>query len=241
MFSCLIVEDDYSFGISVKIQVQELGLKVTNIVSTIEEIKEALESNHVDLILSDIKLKNGEYSYEYFAESKTEIPIIFFSALKDNALYDKTKCANPYIILTKPLDDNSFKSAVFGALKEKMDAKEKGGEIERTDKTIFIRNKGKLISIDSEQVAFVKSEGNHCFINLDTKKIAIRSSLKNIQETLNNPSLIQVQRAYLVNLKYITDVNIGTNILQISETSIPIGRKYKRVLIESIKNNMTKD
>lgn len=234
MFSCLIVEDDYSFGLSVKIQLQEFGFKVIDIVSTIKDISSTLFEHHVDLILSDIKLKNGEYSYEYFSTHQVDIPIIYFSALADGSLYEKTKESNPYIILSKPLNDNSLKSAVFGALKNKIEAKQKGGEIERSDKNIFIRVKGKLISINPQNVRYVHSEGNHCFIYLDNKKIAIRSSLKNILEKLSNPDIIKVHRAYLTNVKFIDDVKISENEITLSDTTIPIGRKYKSELMTKL-------
>ena len=66
MLKCLIVEDDYVFAVDTKIKVEEIGLKVVAIVATFAEINEALKNDKVDIILSDVKLKNGEFAFDFF-------------------------------------------------------------------------------------------------------------------------------------------------------------------------------
>lgn len=236
MFYCLIIEDDYTFGMNVKIQVQEMGIKVVGIVSSINGIEEALAQNHIDLILSDIKLEDSQYSYDFFSNKALNIPIIFFSAYKEEEIYEKSQKVKPYIFLTKPFDKITLKSAVHGALREKMDALEKGGDIQRTDQLTFIRNKGKLIPIKPTDILYIHSEGNYCYLILKKKKIAIRSSLKNILEKLNLETIIQVHRAYMINIPFVENLDIGKNELRIKDTIIPIGRKYKKDLIDRMKD-----
>lgn len=235
MFSCLVVEDDYAFGMNVKIQVQEMGIKVVAIVSSVSGIEEALDKNHVDIILSDVKLANSQYSYDFFSEKNYDIPIIFFSAYKEEEIYERSQKAKPYVFLTKPFDKITLKSAISGALREKKDAKEKGGDIQRADHSIFIRNKGKLVPVRPADIYYIHSEGNYCYLIFHNRKIAIRSSLKNILEKLKLDAIIQVHRAYMVNKQHIEDLNIGKNELIINNTIIPIGRKFKKDLIEKMK------
>ncbi len=231
MFSCLIIEDDFAFGMNVKVQVQAMGIKVLDIVSSIDGIEEMLLKNHVDIIISDVKLEDGKYAYEFFNQKSLNIPIIFVSAYKEQEIFEKSQMAKPYIFLTKPVDPMTLKSAVDGALREKIEAKQKGGDIQRSDHSVFIRNKGKLVPIKPSELHFVRSEGNYCYLMFENKKIAIRSSLKNILEKVDTKAVIQVHRAYLVNINYVQNLNIGNNEIKVNQTLIPIGRKYKKDLI----------
>ena len=81
MLKCLIVEDDYAFAVDTKIKAEEAGVKVSAIVSSFTEINEALRNDDIDLILSDVKLKDGEYAFDYFNALTNPPPIIFFSGI----------------------------------------------------------------------------------------------------------------------------------------------------------------
>jgi len=236
MLNCLIVEDDYAFAIDTKIKAEEIGVEVIGIVSTFAEINEALSSQKIDLILSDVKLKNGEYAFDLFKSLNDLPPIILFSGTKDSSLYDKSRETNPYIYLSKPFDDITLRSAIEGALRSKQEALLlETGDIQKKEQNLFVRSNGQMINLRPADIIYIKSEGNYIYIYTITRKIAIRSSIKNVLEKIKSDFFMQVHRGYAINILMVNEFNISENYARINENRIPIGRKYKKDFRERLK------
>lgn len=235
MPTCVIIEDDFAFAIDTKIKAEEIGLNVVDIISKYEDIQIVLSKLDVDVILSDVKLGPNLYAYNALKGLDCLPPIIFFSSYIDDQLYQKSKVMEPYIYLIKPFDKLTLQSSVDGALRSKMRTMKKGGDIHREDELVFVRSKGKLISIDPNEVTYVHSEGNYCYVYMDSKKIAIRSSIKNVMDKFRSPNFYQVHRAYMINTNYIKSLIVSESVVLILDQKIPIGRKYKKGLIDKLK------
>lgn len=233
--NCLIVEDDYAFAIDTKIRAEELGLKVLAIASTFKEIDEALSKYSFDLILSDVKLSSKEYVYDFFDSKEGLPPLILFSGLDSMDVYEKSKTSNPYVFLVKPFDDITLRSAVDGALKSMTDAMQKGGDIQKNNNILYVRSSGKLISLDSDKISYVKAEGNYCIIFIDDKKIVIRSSISNALKMIDRPNFIQIHRGYIANIDIASELLISENVLKVGIEKLPVGRKYKKELVTLLK------
>lgn len=236
MLKCLIVEDDYAFGIDTKIKVEEAGVSVIGIVSSFAEINTALVNEKIDIILSDVQLKNGEFAFDYFKTIKNLPPIIFFSGVKDASFYNKSKESNPYIYLSKPFDDITLKSAIEGALRSKREKNSELGDIHKKDQSLFVRSQGQMINLKPTDIYFIQSEGNYIYIFTKNRKIVIRSSIKNVLSNIDSNFFIQVHRAYAVNIKEVNEFNISENYVHIGENKIPVGRKYKKQFRDKLKS-----
>jgi len=235
--NCLIVEDDYAFALDTKIRAEELGLEVVTIASTFQEIDEALSKYSIDIILSDVKLNSQEYVYDYFKTIKNLPPLILFSGMDSMDMYEKSKDSNPYVFLVKPFDDITLRSAVEGALKSMTEAMQKGGDIQSTNNSLYVRSSGKLISLDSDKISYIKAEGNYCLIHLGDRKIVIRSSISNALKMINKPNFIQIHRGYIANVQKAKELVISENVLLMGNEQLPVGRKYKKELVLLLKNN----
>ena len=230
---CVIIEDNYLTAMSLSRMVEELGYEVLANLQTKEEVDASIELDNADVILSDVKLDVETFAFDVLKDCKDSVPIILFSSHVDLDLYNQCKKLNPYIYLIKPIDKLTLRSAVEGALSNKRsksvnDLKVEGGKV-------FVKTKGKLISVDPRDVLFIESEGNYCYINMVDRKIVIRSSLSAILTTFNSKLLIQTQRGYIVNIDKIQDVDITRDFIVLGDHTIPIGRKYKKKVLDHIK------
>jgi DNA-binding LytR/AlgR family response regulator len=234
MLECIIIEDDFAFALSTKIMVEEIGLKVSCIISKFEDIVPMITDNSADIILSDIRIGADEYSYEALSEVENLPPVVFFSGYIDDRQYIKSQSVDSYIYLIKPFNKITLQSAIDGALKQKKKAINYGGDIHKNGNTLFVRSKGKLISIDPLDIKYVQSEGNYCYLYTKDGKIAIRSSLKNVFKKLPNSGYFQIHRSYMINLNFIDKIVLGKNQLVIGDDILPIGRKYKKELIDEV-------
>ncbi len=235
MLNCLIVEDDYAFAIDTKLRAEEVGVKVVGIVSSFAEIKEALQKEKIDLILSDVKLKNGEYAFDFFKTIEDLPPIIFFSGVKDSSLYDKSKESKPYVYLSKPFDDVTLKSAIEGALRSKKESLFDTEDIQVKEHNLFVRSNGQMINLRPSDIFYIKSEGNYILIFTKSKKIVIRSSIKKVLAKINSDKFMQVHRGYAANISKVDSFNISESYAIINSENIPIGRKFKKLFREKLK------
>lgn len=236
MLKCLIVEDDYAFAVDTKIKAEQSGVKVHDIVSTFAEIKKVLQSEKIDLILSDVKLQNGEYAFDIFSSMENLPPIIFFSGVKDSSLYDKSRSSNPYIYLSKPFDEVTLKSAIDGALRIKKEILSETGDILNKNHQLFIRSNGQMINLKPSEIYFIKSEGNYIYIHTANKKIAIRSSIKNVLGKIDSTDFMQIHRGYAINITKVVNFNISESLVEVNSTEIPVGRKFKKEFRERLRD-----
>lgn len=236
MLKCLIVEDDYAFAIDTKIKAEEAGVSVTGIATNLREIEDALQNDKVDLILSDVILKDGEYAFDYFNKIEHLPPIIFFSGIRDSSLYDKSKASKPYIYLSKPFDEITLKSAIDGALRPKKEKLSETGDIQTINHNLFVRSKGQMINLSSDEILYLESEGNYIYIYTHNRKIAIRSSIKNVLSKIDSPNFVQVHRGYAVNVYEVKEFYISENYAVVNSVKIPIGRKFKKEFREKLKS-----
>jgi len=145
-----------------------------------------------------------------------------------------SKDANPYVYLVKPFDTLTLRSAIDGALRSQLSPESTNNNVDIQGKSIFLRSKGKLVSLKYNDIKYIESEGNYCTFNCRGNKIAIRSSIKKVLQQIDSSEFIQVQRAFVVNIEFIKELKFAESEIVLEDTVIPIGRKYKRNVIDTV-------
>jgi len=239
MKSCLVIEDDYLFYLETESVLKKLGYTKIENVKNISEVAISIEQSKFDLIISDMILESGELAWDYFKQNKTDIPIIFTTVMLDKDLFNEIQAFKSMLYLVKPVNQLTLESAILtsedNSRKSESTPNLKGIDIQQHNDTIFVRSQGEIYRIAPKDIQFVKSDGNYCIIQTPSKKFVVRSSIRNMIRLINDDRFIQVQRAYLINIKFIDKIIINRNTIQISNYDIPIGRKYKKALIDHLK------
>lgn len=97
---------------------------------------------------------------------------------------------------------------------------------------IFVRSNSVLVKIDQQDIHFINAEGNYCIVNtLSGKKYAVKISLTAFMEELNPEEFAQVHRGYIVQLNFIDTVDTVNSMLSVNGLDIPIGRKFRDLLL----------
>lgn len=231
MYKVLIIEDDYSYALEIKFMVENYGYKVVGIESQADKIKHTLKSTSVDLILSDVKLGENSFSFNYLSSIDNLPPVILFSSYDEEELFEKSMEINPVVYIKKPIEEVTLISAMANAIRNASVKPSRYKEISSRGSKVFIKCKGEMVPIDPSEIRFIKSEGNHCEIMVLNQKYVIRSSIRNILNLLDTDILIQVHRAYIINLKMIKSFSISNDEVHIDgNVTIPVGRTYKKNL-----------
>ena len=114
----LIVEDEQIIAIDTRSILENLGYKVTAIVSSGEKTLEKLKECHVDLVLMDIKIKgdlDGIETTKMISE-QFDIPVIYMSAYADQTTLELAKNTDVYGFIVKPVSRKQLQSTIEMAL-----------------------------------------------------------------------------------------------------------------------------
>ena len=233
--NCLLIAEHSDFARDTKIKVEEQGLEVKTIASSIEEIRKALDLYSIDIILSDECVTDINCIHKHYNEIDNLPPLILISEL--DAIGDQIISQEnyPFVFLKKPFNDTVLRSAVGDALRERINDTKRNGDIKRVRETLYLRSSGKLISLCTKDILYIKAEGNYCTIHIKSKRYVIRSSIRNVLRAISHPNFIQIHRGYIANVNLSKELVISKGQLLVGNERLPIGRKYKSDLMSSIK------
>ena len=96
--------------------------------------------------------------------------------------------------------------------------------IKKDEKTIIVKVSGTEVKLITEDILFVKSDGNYLEIHTTTQKYVTREKISNFLNIVPDPiEFIQVRRSHIVRIDKITEkgkkhVNVGTFKIVVGET-----------------------
>jgi len=110
----LIVEDEGLVSLEIEETIESLGYTVLGIVDTGEEAIAAAEHLNPDLVLMDIRLKNGMDGVEAATKirERADIPIIFLTAYSSDEILRRASITEPYGYLLKPIQERQLAGAL---------------------------------------------------------------------------------------------------------------------------------
>ena len=120
MKQILIVEDESIVALEISNYVNTLGYNVVKSVSSSQKALDVINSNSIDLVLMDVKIK-GDVDGISCAESIKEIsniPIIYISAFSDDETLQRAIQTQPSSYLLKPFNRKELKVAMSIATKK---------------------------------------------------------------------------------------------------------------------------
>ena len=222
VINILILENNSSFASSLKINLSKWGRVNIAIFKKTEEAITYLETNSIDLIISNPAIKNEGDGMEFGRKvSNSSIPIIFISDSEDDQVYRETSSLNVLSFLIRPFE----LEALYTTLNAYFDSPE----------NFLIISKGKeKTRIKYHNIDWVRSAGNYSIIRSGAMEYAMKISLSGLLKSFLDGNFIQIHRAFIIRIDKVDDINMKTNLVSIKETKIPIGRKYRKGFFEKI-------
>ncbi len=114
----LIVEDEPIVGLDLQAMLEPMGYAVMAIVPTADEAYRAALAGSPDLILMDVRLKEGSDGVDAARRIRRELdaPIIYITATADDATVDRARDTMPYGYLIKPITERDLVTNVDSAI-----------------------------------------------------------------------------------------------------------------------------
>jgi DNA-binding LytR/AlgR family response regulator len=233
----LIVEDDAMISSSLKEILEMLDHQVVGIAEDADLAINLCNEHAPQLALLDIQI-GGDIDGVDLAEiinDQFDIPFIFTTAFADNATIARAKERAPYGYLVKPYGIKDINAAIevamvaYGRLKT---AEKKGGMSKIIDNSLFLKVDTKLIKVKIEDILYIEAKGDYALFKTKAKGYIVHSTMKKVQERLEEFNFQKVHRSFVVNLSKIIDIE-ESNLL-IEDKVIPISRANKEALIDKL-------
>jgi DNA-binding LytR/AlgR family response regulator len=91
---------------------------------------------------------------------------------------------------------------------------------------LFVKSEGKLVKVDLSHLWLVEGLKDYVRLWTDTAKVIVHTTMKNFEDQLSgNPSFIRVNKSYIINIGYVTEVDGNT--IRLKDQAITIGNTYR--------------
>lgn len=116
----LVVEDDLITAAAISQCLEDAGYQVVGVVSSGQEAIDQTANIQPDLVLMDIKLKgsmNGVLVTQQI-QSRFDIPVIYLTALSDDATLKRILHSQPHGYIVKPFKEEELYAAIENVLRQ---------------------------------------------------------------------------------------------------------------------------
>jgi DNA-binding LytR/AlgR family response regulator len=227
--SCIIIEDQEPAQRLIKSYINDVDDLIleqcfSNAISALDYMK----SHSVDLILLDIHLP--KLSGMDFLEILNPKPIVVLTtAFADYALKSYDFEVTDYLL--KPFSFERFMKAIVRVRKQ-LDLNSPENNEQDFSQSILVKVGYEHVKISFSEILYIKSDGDYTQVFTNNEKFLVSHTLRFWVENLPFDSFKQVHRSHVVNLKKVEKVR--GSMLIVNGYDIPIGRVFKKELVESL-------
>lgn len=184
-----------------------------------EQAATFLSAHETDILFLDVEMP-GNNGFQLL-DLLNYMPKVILTTAKTDYAFDAFQY-NVTDYLKKPITYNRFQESINKATTA-IDTPAAAAEEEQKD--IFIKSDGKFTRLNLEEILYIESMGDYVKYFTPAKNYLTLSTLKAVEEKMNNKSFMKVHRSYIVNLRKIKDIQ--DNSLLIDGKVIPISKNLK--------------
>ena len=229
--SCLLVDDEPMARDVLRRYIEKIpALHVAGECSNAIDALMFLQNNKIDLIFLDIRMP--ELLGTEFVKSLRNPPkIIFTTAFTEYAIEGYELDVIDYLV--KPVRFERFVKAVNKAFPKKEEIPQNSGN--NSDRKtgsdfIYLRVDKKLVKIILSEVLYIESARDYVKVFTKDKCFMTRQTISSIETMLSANEFVRVHRSYIVAVSKIK--SLTSELIEIGETEIPIGKLYKNSFLK---------
>lgn len=232
MLTVLLIEDDPINSVLLKMILEEANY-FPLVANSLKDAQMVLSNHQPDIILSDVRLPDG-LSVDFFSNNLPNCPIIFVTSFPDVDWLETITKIPFSVFYVKPFHPLTL----VASLRTSYENFIKYGKVDNDNYNMSIKvpiHYGQTTEIPLSSIKWIEVEGNYITIFLGDKKYVHRSSFRKLLPLLNN-RFIQIHHSYIVNISYITKINLSEMMVFIGDKPLKIGRTFRKNVIEQVKN-----
>ena len=104
---------------------------------------------------------------------------------------------------------------------------------------LSIKEGNTYLIVPISQIIFISADSNYSTLYLSNgKKIMTSKTLKIWEDKIDHPFFIRCHRSYLINMRYIDNINMKSSLAVVTSHTIPMSRSMKSKLLLAIKSTI---
>lgn len=242
MINAVVVEDE-NRTLDLIVRTLETYSPNVSIVAQANDMKSgisAINEFEPDLVLLDIKLKDGS-GFELIDHfNPPDFKTIFFSSYADYAIKAIRYNAIDYIL--KPVKEECLAQAIKRAddlirYEEKLHAKALGESIKNLNSSqrLILKTSDQVHVVDTSDIIHIEADGNYSsFYLIDGRKIVISKSTKEFEEPLIDQGFHRIHKSHIVNINKMSyfDKADGGTLVMCNGDEVPVASRKRDMLME---------
>ncbi|PQJ80119.1 LytR/AlgR family response regulator transcription factor [Polaribacter porphyrae] len=195
------------------------------------EVLEVLQEKQVDILFLDINMPklSGLSLLKTLQKSPN---VIITTAYPEFALEGFELAVTDYLV--KPFSLERFMQAVQKVSKNMVSETVVINKQEETVKSIFVKSDKKIIKLNFDEIYHAEAYGNYVKIFAD-KMILTPQTLSDFLKKLSK-DFIRIHKSYLINFNHLKMID-GNQVILNNDTKIPVGKSYKKELLDRLDNS----
>lgn len=225
---CIIVDDEPLAREGMELNVQEMDfLDLKGQFGDAISAYNYLMENEVDLMFLDIQMPGEMTGLDLVKALKDPPLVIFTTAYPEYAVEGFELDVVDYLV--KPIRMQRFIQAVNKA-KEKFESMTAGVQSDEAGDYIYIKADRKFVRLRLDDIQYIQGMKDYVMVYTTESRYMTAMNIKTIFNQLDHPSFVRVSKSYIINAKFIKEVNQSG--VMIGDEEIPLGKTYKDDFIE---------
>ncbi len=199
----------------------------------LNELLSFLDTDAVDVILSDIFIDSHPIGLELLKKGHVQkIPVILMTHSQKKEVFSEAQRIRSVYYLIKPFHTFTLQSVIDSVFEWNQRSKQYDF-IDR--KFLFLSGKGgQREQVLFDEIIYLESEVNYCFVYTLTKKYVLKKSLSKMLSHELDERFIRIHQRYAVNKKQVLSVRKDS--LELSGLiELPLGKSFQKRVREFVK------
>lgn len=246
--SLLLIEDEAVLALDLRATLQAEGYAVVGIAPSGPRALELFEQHpEIGGVLCDIHLQGPWDGIETARRllAVRPVPLIYLTALADQATLDQALTTGPAAYLPKPVSVASLRAALALALhhiarpapaapptaapEPTADALTRD-TILQLDDHVFIKDNHQFVRIPLADILLLEADNTYTALRTPTRKYALRLTLGAVLERLHFAQLVRVHRSFAVNIQRVDSFSEAE--ATVAGQTVPLGRQYREAFLK---------
>lgn len=233
MGNILIADGNKTEALSLSFALSNYGHNITGIAGNLEEALILYKKYIPELIIVNVHLDVRFAGINFINSIAPEIPFIYLTSDDKRTTYNLIKQYTPFAYLITPINDSTLNYTVDLAIKHApLLQSELNSKNTLRENYLFIKKNHKIIKLSIENILYIQVESNYSTFFTTLGKFIIQSSLNELLLKLPPNNFIRIHRNYIANINLINEFDFDDYTVKISDSFIPIGKKFKQLLCE---------
>lgn len=230
---CLLVDDEPLAVNALESLMQKIPeLEIIDRCNNAMDALQVIHNKKIDLLFLDIQMP--EITGIEMLKSLVHPPkVIFTTAYRDYAVEAFELDVIDYLV--KPISLERLIRSInryHDRISRKSDSQT--SDPERSNKSITIYSDKKNYRVNTSSILYVEGLKDYAMVHTDNGRLITRQTLKNIEDILPDEDFIRVHRSYIIPFKRLDSWTTYSVIIKDKE--IPVGRTYRKTIMDLLAN-----